>query len=516
MDKKAAQQQLPEIIVSTKQTTKWVSAEAAKGRLRKIGPRLYTSNLKDDDAAIVRRNLWQIVAGYCPSGVIADRTALEAQPAPDGSVFVTADRARDVDLPGLKIRPRRGKGPLEGDRPFIATLHYPSRARAFLENLRRSRARTRVSRTLPRAKLEEKLESDLARGGETALNQIRDQARVVAPTLGLEAEMAELDKLIGALLGTREAVLTSPVAAARAVGHPYDPRRLELFQKLHAALIGQAPIMRTAKTLSSTGAANLAFFEAYFSNFIEGTEFPVEEARDIVFKNVIPRGRPDDAHDVMGTFEVVSNTMEMSHTPHTETEFLEILKRRHATIMRARSDKNPGVFKDRDNRVGTYFFVPHDLVEGTLAQGFQIYRSLETPFARAVFMIFLVSEIHPFLDGNGRIARIMMNAELVSGSEQRIIVPPVYRDNYLSALRALSQSGEAAPIIRVLDFAQRYTAAMPYDSFDEANLVMTRTNAFMDAKQADELGIRLQIPTPDLLDEAAARFRPQTASPNAS
>ena len=35
----------------------------------------------------------------------------------------------------------------------------------------------------------------------------------------------------------------------------------------------------------------LAFYEAYFSNFIEGTEFDVIEAADIVFNNVIPRDR---------------------------------------------------------------------------------------------------------------------------------------------------------------------------------------------------------------------------------
>ena len=30
-----------------------------------------------------------------------------------------------------------------------------------------------------------------------------------------------------------------------------------------------------------------------------------------------------------------------------------------------------------------------------------------------IFMMFMISEIHPFLDGNGRLARVMMNAELV-------------------------------------------------------------------------------------------------------
>jgi Fic family protein len=43
--------------------------------------------------------------------------------------------------------------------------------------------------------------------------------------------------------------------------------------------------------------------------------------------------------------------------------------------------------------------------------------------------MFLVAEVHAFSDGNGRLSRAMMNAELVSAGEQRIIVPPVYRAN---------------------------------------------------------------------------------------
>ena len=65
-------------------------------------------------------------------------------------------------------------------------------------------------------------------------------------------------------------------------------------------------------------------------------------------------------------------------------------------------------------------------------------RSLwESNFQRAIFMMFLVAEVHPFSDGNGRLSRIMMNAELVSAGEQRIIVPTIYRANYLAALTRL-------------------------------------------------------------------------------
>ena len=492
-------QQFPEVVVSTNAITDNVQAAIRRGVLRKIGPRLYTPNLKDNPEAIISRNRWQIVGAYCAGGVVADRTALEGKPAKDGSVFVVAERARDVDLPGLKIRPRPGKGPIEGDRPFVAGLYFASQARAFLENLRPSRARSRVARTLPRATIEELLERELVHNGDARLNQVRDLARRISPELGLDSEFATLDQIIGALLGTKDAKMKSPVAAARARGEPYDARRIELFQNLHSELVSQSPVIRPAPQMSPQALANLAFFEAYFSNFIEGTEFSVEEAREIVFEHVVPRERPEDAHDIMGTFNVVSSVNDMSQTSRSVEEMLALLKRRHANIMDGRPDKRPGSFKDRPNRAGGLLFVAPDQVEGTLARGFEFYRSLEAPFARAAFMMFMIAEVHPFVDGNGRTARIMMNAELVSAGEIRIIIPTVCRNNYLAALRALSHNGVANPIIRMLDFAQRYTGMIPFDSYEEANNVLTRTNAFMDSNEADNAGKRLVLPSPDIV-----------------
>jgi hypothetical protein len=52
-----------------------------------------------------------------------------------------------------------------------------------------------------------------------------------------------------------------------------------------------------------------------------------------------------------------------------------------------------------------------------------------------------------------------MNAELVSGGQTRILIPIVYRDDYLTGLRVLTRQGGPEPLIRVLDFAHRCTAA---------------------------------------------------------
>ncbi len=487
---------MPEVFVSTVDLASAVSREAKLGRLRKIGSRLYTRNLAEKPEKLVLRNLWPLVESYLPGALIADRTALENRPAVDGSVFLIADHKRNIALPGVTLRPRRGPRPLETDRSFIGSLRLASPARAFLENMRPSRARSGVARTLSRREIEGPLDEILRHSGDPALHRLRDDARLIADQLSMSEEFERLDNLIGSLLGTRETRLESPLAIARAAGEPYDPQRLEIFQQLFAELASTAPVTRPARR---TDGPALPFFEAYFSNFIEGTEFAVNEAADIVFKGHIPTARPEDAHDVLGTWKVVSDQREMSRCPKSAAELILLLKGRHSQILEGRPAKGPGKFKIELNRAGGTLFLAPDLVEGTLTKGFEIYRGLTCPLHRAIFMMFLVSEVHPFADGNGRVARIMMNAELVATAESRIIVPTVFRNNYLAALKALSQNRITGAIIRTLDFAQRYTAAVDFADLDRARLVLDRTHAFIDPNEADTAGIRLMLPTVELV-----------------
>ncbi|MBM3757221.1 MAG: Fic family protein [Acidobacteria bacterium] len=490
---------MPEVFVSNSDLASAVSRETKLGRLRKIGSRLYTRNLRDEPEKLVLRNLWPLVDAYLPGALIADRTALENRPAADGSVFLISNHKRDIALPGVTLRPRKGAGPLESDRPFIGRLRLSSTARAFLENMRPSRARSGVARTLSRKEIEERMDEIIRQSGLAAIQRIRDEARSIANQLAWTGEFERLDNLIGSLLGTRDTRLVSPLAIARAAGAPYDPHRLEIFQRLFAELASTSPVTRTARR---TDGQALPFFEAYFSNFIDGTEFAIDEAADIVFKGHIPAARPADAHDVLGTWKVVSDQREMSRCPRTSEELTTLLKGRHAQIMEGRPDKGPGKFKTDPNRAGGTLFVTPELVQGTLNMGFEIYRGLPSPLHRAIFMMSLIAEVHPFADGNGRVARVMMNAELVAAGETRIIVPTVFRNNYVAALKALSHNRITGAIVRTLDFAQRYTAAVDFADLDRARLVLDRTNAFLDPNEADAAGIRLRLPTSESLEKS--------------
>lgn len=127
--------------------------------------------------------------------------------------------------------------------------------------------------------------------------------------------------------------------------------------------------------------------------------------------------------------------------------------------------------------------------------GFDIGARLNGPFQRAAYRMFLVSEVHPFADGNGRVARIMMNAELVTAGEVRLIIPIVYRGNYLDALRGATRTGHYAGLVKVLSFARKYTAQVDFTSRATAEDILTRTNALRDSQEAEDAGIRLLLPS---------------------
>ena len=486
-----------EVLVSHAGISRTVSRLAASGQLRKLASRLYTSDLEGDAEAIVRRNLWDIVAGYFPGALVADRTALEVEPAADGSVCLVTHRGRDIVLPGVQLRPRRSAGPTPEDRPFMAGLFLSSSARAYLDNLHPSRARSgRCRRTLPREHVEVELERLMASSGSEAVNRLRDDARRIAPHLRRQVEAELLDRIVGAMAGTRDAPLTASVARARARGMPYDPQRMALFEGLHAALEGAQPPARPTASRDGIGHATLAFYEAYFSNFIEGTEFEVHEAAQIVFNGRIPTHRPDAAHDILGVWQVVSDVAGMRHVPTTADEFMDLLRARHARVFSGRPAQQPGRFKSVPNRAGGITFVAPDAIAGTLRRGFDLYRALNTAFRRAAFIHFLVTEVHPFADGNGRLARIMMNAELLAANEERIIIPTVYRPDYIAAQRALSGHGEATPMVRMLDFAQRWTLAVDWTTVTQTEKLLHDTNAFLTEQEADAAGTRLRLPHP--------------------
>lgn len=479
-----------ELILATDDAneSKMVSRLLEKGRVRRIAPKVYTTNLVDSPESIIRRNLLELLAWRLPGCVISHRSAQTMRPTDKGNVYVTYTFTKRIDTyPGLVLNIMEGPKPLESDISMgYINLFVSSEPRWMLEVMQPARrGKDGESKGLPQTDIEHRLEDILNRGGEGALNDFRDKARIVSLQLGMQPEFDKLNSLVSALLSTHEAnVLTSDSGKARAAGNPVDRLRIELFETLYDHL--QAihfpeinPSYHTEKEYQL-----FAFFESYFSNYIEGTRFEVAEAKQIVDTGISIPMRREDSHDILGTYKLLSNRSEMQITPQNEDELIEILRYRHRIMLEGRPNCTPGMFKQRANQAGDTVFVAPELVEGTLRYGFRYYRALSSPLARAIYMMFLCSEVHPFVDGNGRISRMMMNAELSAADTARIIVPTVFREDYLLALRKLSRNNRPDTYVNVMERLQLFSASIPCSDFEAAKSFLQDTNAFSDAESA--------------------------------
>ncbi len=96
----------------------------------------------------------------------------------------------------------KGQAPIAGDNRFSGELFASQMERALLENLQISRQQGPESKTLTLPEIEERLEGVVRVKNEAGLNELRENARVIADKLDMKREFEKLNKLISALLST--------------------------------------------------------------------------------------------------------------------------------------------------------------------------------------------------------------------------------------------------------------------------------------------------------------------------
>lgn len=74
----------------------------------------------------------------------------------------------------------------------------------------------------------------------------------------------------------------------------------------------------------------------------------------------------------------------------------------------------------------------------------------KNPFVRAVLGHFFFVYIHPYMDGNGRTARFVMNSQLVTAGYPWVVVPVERRDEYMIALEIASVEEDIEPFAKYI------------------------------------------------------------------
>lgn len=92
---------------------------------------------------------------------------------------------------------------------------------------------------------------------------------------------------------------------------------------------------------------------------------------------------------------------------------------------------------------------------------FELIESEPHPAVRAILGHFFFVFIHPYMDGNGRLARFLMNAMLATGGYVWTVIPVQQRQAYMDALERASSYGDIEPFASFVARLATEQAAAP-------------------------------------------------------
>ena len=191
---------------------------------------------------------------------------------------------------------------------------------------------------------------------------------------------------------------------------------------------------------------------AYTSNAIEGNTLTRKETQLVIEENLTSSSKPlknyIEAVNHAKAFNKILELIEKDQ-PINEKEVLDI----HRIILTGLDDINAGFYRNCRVRIsGSNSILPNPLKVPELMADFYNWLgdSLEDEPLTAIMAHLKFVSIHPFTDGNGRTARLLMNAILLKYGYVPIIVRPTDRKKYLSAIEACQTKGEETTYIKLM------------------------------------------------------------------
>jgi hypothetical protein len=93
-----------------------------------------------------------------------------------------------------------------------------------------------------------------------------------------------------------------------------------------------------------------------------------------------------------------------------------------------------------------------DAMRDAMPTLFELLEEEPEASVRAVLGHFIFVFIHPYMDGNGRMGRFLMNTMLASGAYPWTVIPVEARDEYMQALESASVNHDIAPFAKFLGY----------------------------------------------------------------
>ena len=178
----------------------------------------------------------------------------------------------------------------------------------------------------------------------------------------------------------------------------------------------------------------------YSSNALEGNSLTLIETKVLIEDGLTAGGKPiRDCYEVTGHAKAYDYMLKVARGGElTITESL--IRELHHLFYCGIDEKNAGRYRDVEVIItGTDYIPPVPQEIPALMQDFvvklEMLKSEIHPVELAAYAHRRLVDIHPFIDGNGRTARLLMNLVLINKGYCIVSIPPILRHDYLAALQ---------------------------------------------------------------------------------
>ncbi len=184
----------------------------------------------------------------------------------------------------------------------------------------------------------------------------------------------------------------------------------------------------------------------YTSNAIEGNTLTLRETAELIEHGITVGGKPLRDHlEAVDHYDAVLWVRELAAktTPITEGTVCEL----HRRIVSRSQPEIGGVYSILPRRIaGSPVVFPNAVKIPELMRAYGTWISQVAPEPTTSFDAqYRLVAIHPFSDGNGRTARLVMNVLLLRGGYPPVAVRPEDRKAYLDTLEHASMKEDLTP-----------------------------------------------------------------------
>jgi len=175
----------------------------------------------------------------------------------------------------------------------------------------------------------------------------------------------------------------------------------------------------------------------YSSNALEGNSLTISETKVVLEDGLTVGGKPlKDILEAVGHKKAYDFMYSLTKEKNISEDNIKQL---HKLFYQGIDENNAGVY--RQQRVfisgSEYSVAPHDKIEPLMEEMLVELNERRRIIHPVVFAAELHQKfvyIHPFVDGNGRVVRLLMNMALLHDGYPIVVIPPICRSEYISAL----------------------------------------------------------------------------------